>query len=280
MNNNMNNCNRNLSFRINELIKGLIGNGPYNCNKCSSMHQGLNNIKNICPNCFISEIIRQSKFLYIEYLKNVTKLEKANTITKNDFQNLFLEKISINFGNKQYTIYQAIYEFNSNQNDKNFDFEKIFNEIILELKQQICIYCFCNIQNTDFILPCGCNFCSHNHLNSFLKEKIQNKICYNFKCFCSFEYNPNKILELFNILKNINIFKDYNIFVQNLNKIFKNICFKCGNEKRNLTLVDFEGFIPLRFNHFICHNCIQSSSSNNVECSICKIQHKYILKDF
>ena len=244
------------------------------------MHKGLSTIKNICPACFISELIRQSKYLYIEYLKNVSKLEKANTITKNEFQNLFLNKICINFDNKQYTIYQAIYEFNSNQNDKNFDLEKILNEIISEVKEALCLYCFCNAQRTDFKLPCGCNFCCYNHLNSFFKERIQNKLCYNFKCFCSYEYKPDKILELFNFLKNQKIFHDYNIFLQTLNKVFKPICFKCGKEKRNLSLVDFEGFIPLRFNHFICDNCIQNNSSNNVECSICKIQHKYILKDF
>ena len=280
MNNNMINSKNNLSFNINELTKGLIGKGPYKCNKCSLTHQGLNRIINICPNCFILEIIRQSKILYVGYLKNVNKLEKANTITKNDFKNLFLDKISINFDEKKYTIYQAIYEFNSNQNNISFDFEKIKNEIISELKLQICLYCYCDVQNTNLILPCGCNFCSYNHLNSFFKEKIQNKLCYNFKCFCSYEYKPNKILELFNILKKINIFKDYNNFLQNLNKIFRPICFKCGKEKSNLSLVDFEGFIPIQFNHFICDDCIQNSSSNNVVCSICKIQHKYILKDF
>ena len=280
MNNNMINSSNNLSFRMNELTKGLIGNGQYTCNQCSLAHQGLNNIKNFCPNCFISEIIRQSKFLYIEYLKEVTKLEKANTITKNDFQYLFLNRISINFDDKNYTIYQAIYEFNPNQNNNNFDFGKILNEIILELKQQICLYCFCNVQNTDFQLPCGCNFCCFNHLNLFFKEKVQNKICYNFKCFCSYEYTPNKILELFNIFKNINIFRDYNTFLQNLNRLFKSICFKCGKEKKKLSAVGFESFIALEFNHFICGECIQSNSSNNVQCSICKTQHKYILKDF
>ena len=252
------------------------GNGQFKCFRCSSSTNGLNSNKNICYNCFISEVIRQLKLTYIEYLKNVTKLEKANTITKNDFNNLFLKKIIIDVDNNKYNIYQAIGELPKN----NSDYHKIIEDIILKIKQQICLYCYCDVHNSDLKLPCGCNFCSIDHINSFINERVQNKITYNYKCFCSYEYEPNKTLELFIFLKAKNIIKDYHIFIQKLNQLFCKICFKCGKENMDLSTVDIEGFIPNQFTHLICEECIQSGNTNQVQCSICKIQHKYLLKDF
>ena len=52
---------------------------------------------------------------------------------------------------------------------------------------------------------------------------------------------------------------------------------KIGTELKS---VDIEGFCPIKFEHFICEECIQNETSNHIECIICKIQHKYLLKDF
>jgi hypothetical protein len=290
MNNNMNNMNNNNNnpneggYSMNTLSGQLINkgnngnNGQYKCEKCSSSHLGLYSIKNICPNCFYFEIIKQTKKAYIEYLKNYCKYENANTITKDDFEQYFIKKIISDFNNKPFTLYQAINELNYPPNN-NFNFENKKEEIISIIKQQICLYCYCDLPNTEFRLPCGCSFCSQNHLNSFIKEKVQNRISINFKCFCSYEYKPNKLLELFTFLKNKNVF-EYNYLIQRLNELFGEICFKCGCQKGDMSPVDIEGFIPLKFDHFICEECIQNESSNYTECYICKIQHKYLLKDF
>ena len=283
---NNNNINNNINynndkFSMNSLGQELAGNGPFRCDKCSMSHSGLKRIKNIYPNCFMLEIINQSKNLYIEYLKQVTKLERANTITRNDLENLFLQKVVINFYNNQYNIYDAAHEFNFPENS-NFNVSQKIDEILFELKRTICCYCYCNVQSNEFKLPCRCNFCSYEHLNSFISEKIQNKLTHNFKCFCSYQYWPNNVLELCNFLKNKNIFKDYNCLIEQLNNLFGGICFICGREKTETDLqnVDIEGFCPIKFEHFICEDCIQSETSNNIECTICKIQHKYLLKDF
>ena len=249
------------------------------CNKCNLPKTELNTIKNICQKCFIAEIINQSKTLYIEYLKEVIKVEKVNTITKKDFEDLFLKKIVINYDNKQYNIYEAIDEFNYNKG-KEFDVNKKLDEIILELKEKICLYCLSETQNNEFKLPCGCNFCTFEHLDLFIKEKIQNKFNYNYKCFCSYEYKSNKMLELFSFFLNKNIYKDYSSLIQNLNELFSGLCFKCGCEKKEKSFVEIEGFIPIRFDHYICGECIEGDNTNYVECSICKIQHKYFLNDF
>ena len=56
MNNNNMNYN-NDKFNMNSLGQELAGNGPFRCDKCSMSHSGLKRIKNICPNCFMLEII-------------------------------------------------------------------------------------------------------------------------------------------------------------------------------------------------------------------------------
>ena len=267
-------------FDMSALSKEINNTHPFRCNKCNFAHSGLKTLNNICKNCFILEIINQSRITYIEYLKNVTIFERANTITKRDFQNYFLNKIIIIYNNKRYNIYEAIEELNSGKDNKEFDPNKKLDEIISGLKQIVCLYCFCNVTNNEFTLICGCNFCSYNHLDLFFKEKIKNKLSYNYKCFCSYEYMPNKVLELCNFLKNKNIYKDFNSMIKNLNQIFNCICFKCGNEKNNLNATDIEGFCPIKFQHFICEDCVQADTSNYVKCSICNIQHKYLLSDF
>ena len=293
MNNNqnkMNNCQNNINYsnntnnfmNHNNMNNNMdYNNGSFRCDKCSRSHCGLKRIKNICPDCFMIEILNQSKNVYIEYLKQVTKLERANTITRNDLENLFLQKIIINLYNNQYNIYDAAFEFNFPENE-NFNVNQKIDEIIFELKKSICCYCYCNVQSNEFKLPCGCNFCTYEHLSSFFSQKVKNKLTYNYKCFCSYQYGPNKVLELCNFFKNKNIFKDYECLLKQLNHLFGEICFKCGREKTETELqdVDIEGFCPIKFEHSICKECIQKEESNYIECIICEIQHKYLLKDF
>ena len=262
-------------FDMNEVKKEISGVGAFKCNKCSISHTGLKTIKNICPKCFILEIIEQSKKIYIDYLRNVISLDK-----KDKFNNLFLNKICFNYDNKNLNIYEAIEELNTKENDKAFNGQQTLNDIIYELKQRICLYCFCDIYSPEFKLPCGCNFCGFNHLELFIKEKIQDKLTINYKCFCSYEYKPNKLLELCNFFKNKNVYKNYNDFIERLNELFSGICFKCGCEKISLSLVDIQGFCPINFKHYICEDCIQQDNYNYVKCSICCIQHKYLLSDF
>ena len=273
---NINNCNSNMNNNIysenkdennrNQISKDSYDdNNLYKKNNCALPIQGL-----------FAEIMKQSKFYYIEYLKSITKPEKANKITENDFKNLFLDKIIINLNNKQFTLYQAINELNQQQNYQNCNFQKTIKEISFELKKQICLYCYCDVGISEFRLPCGCNFCCYTHLDLFIKEKVQENISYNFKCFCSHEYKPSEILELLTLLKNNNIHIDQNF----INKLFGSLCFKCGEEKMNLSPAEIQGLNLLNVTHFICKDCIENDNSNYVECSICKIKHQYYLKNF
>ena len=280
MNINENNINNNMNYNNNINNINKENNSELHCSKCSSLHSGLKNINSICPNCFRAEIINQARYFYINYLKKVTKLEKVNSITKKDFENLFLNQIVINFDNKAYNIYQAIDEFNCQKNNIKFDFNHILKDILLAIKQQICLYCYGPVQNSEFKFPCGCNFCSYYHLNLFMNEKVQTNITYNYICFCSFKYKPNKVFQMCNLLFNKQIYKNYDIFIECLNAIFCKICFKCGAEKKELLLTNIDGIGPNQFKHYICNDCAKNDNSNCSECVICKIKHKYMINNF
>ena len=284
-----NQCKQNNNIYNSNIIQKNMNNNQFNwfsniqtlnCKRCFSTNLGLKNIKGICSNCFKIEIVNQLKYFYVNYLQNVCVLEKANTISKSDFENVFMKKISINFDNKTFNIYQAIDEFNCSNSKNKFDFNSLLKDIILNLKQQICVYCYYPVQNSEFKFPCGCSFCCYQHLNLFMNEKIQNRMTYDFKCFCSFKYKPNKVFELCNFLYSKNIYKSFDIYIQCLNAIFCNICFKCGCEKINLLFVNIEGFCPNKFNHFICEECIKKNNSNISECCICRIQHQFMINNF
>ena len=57
------------------------------------------------------------------------------------------------------------------------------------------------MKNTQFKLPCGCNFCSLKHLEKFFKHLVGYKLKYNYKCICAYEYKPYQILELCDFLR-------------------------------------------------------------------------------
>ena len=271
-NNNMNNNNEQ-GFFNNQGQNGNNSNPPVICVKCNSINSGLKNISNICPNCLRGEIINQSRNYYIDYLRNITRLEKANSVTKKDFEELFLKRIIINLDGNNYNIFKAIDEFNCKGSNIKFDFNRILKEILVEIKKGICLYCFNPVQSPEFLLPCGCNFCCYQHITSFFNEKVQNKLTHNYKCFCSFKYKPHKVFQLCNYLVNLKIYRDYNFYINNLNAIFGGICCKCGLEKRGMQPFNIEGICPVKFNHFICDECRQKGNSNYAKCIICNNQN-------
>ena len=64
--NNMNNCQNNISYsnntnnfmNHNNMNNNMdYNNGSFRCDKCSRSHCGLKRIKNICPDCFMIEIL-------------------------------------------------------------------------------------------------------------------------------------------------------------------------------------------------------------------------------
>ena len=133
-------------------------------------------------------------------------------------------------------------------------------------------------QNSHFKLPCGCNFCSLQHLENFFKKLVKYNLTYNYKCICAFEYNPFQTFQLCNnILNNNRIYKSHEAYFKHLAYIFKDLWCKCGHNDNKL--------IPISVDesnnnfHYLCENCakIKNIHINNIlDCIICNKKHIYI----
>ena len=242
------------------------------CEKCLTYFKEKNmTLNNICKKCLSELILAQLKYFYIDYLKSVQ--QKINVITINDFNIYFLSKFKINIENKNFNIYQIIdeYLYNSNK-DKN----EFLKELILFLKSKICLLCYNDINNnSQFKIICKCNFCSIDHLKYYFKEIVKNRIKYNYKCICTYEYKPNEVLELCTFLFNNKLYHDNQRLLEHLERIFSFICSKCGKEKMNMHKISVNENFNNNFCHYICDECIKSDNKRIFECIICNKEHNY-----
>ena len=261
--NNKNNINNNNINTQNNKLCIICQNMIYKQNKT---------IKNICNDCLFIETFIQIKKYYIDYIKLM--LPKINQITKNDLNNFFMNKIKVN-------IFEKILNINQITEEMEFSNKKVsYIKILMSrLKQSICLYCYKDINNNTSLykLPCGCNFCSVQHLAHFFKNIVTNKLSYNYKCLCAIEYKPYQVFELCNFLYRNKIYNNNENYERHLNWIFKNFCCKCGKNKNILYTISVDNIVN-KF-HNICEECNKEGNFNHnkiLYCFICNKQHTYI----
>ena len=274
-NTNINNQGINNFFNINSVASANNSNWE-KCIRCSSLFNERNKtLRNICKKCLKEEIINQSKRFYVSYL--VSMAGKINKVTLNDLNDCFINQIYININVYNFNVYQIIeeYIFNSNLQQKN-----ALRNLIDYLKKHICLYCYKDINNDNYKIPCGCHFCSRDDLEYFFKYIISFQLTYNFKCSCAYEYKPKEVLELCISLKSNKIYENNQNFINHLESIFKAICCKCGsiaNNQNKLYQISVNENFPFNFIHFICAFCINLNNTTKItECIICNKKHQYI----
>ena len=211
----------------NQGINNYINN---KCMRCGSsiFNEQNKTLRNICKKCIKNEIINKSREYYICYLSSICS--KINKATIDDFNNYFINKISINIFGHNFNIYQIIeeYIFNSNQQSS-----KILKNLFEYLKNHICLYCYKDIKIGNFRIPCGCHFCSRDDLEYFFKYIVSFQLTYNFKCLCAYEYKPKQVLELCVFLNSNKVYENNQNLINHLESIFKPICCKCGSIGNN-----------------------------------------------
>ena len=223
-------------------------------------------IKNICQGCLFNEIFIQSKKFYKDYLNNM--ISKINQATPNDFNNLFLNKIIINIFDKTYNIKEITEEIEFINNKIPF-----ISNLISCLKHNICLYCHMDMNNSQFEIPCGCRFCSLNHLESFFKQLVGYKLQYNYKCICAYEYKPYQTLELCTFLKKNKIYENTDKYINHLKIIFQNFCCNCGLIKNKIFSISINNSNLLI--HNLCVDCYKKNNNNTLYCILCNKIHKY-----
>ena len=280
-NNQKKNIDNNIDFDFNKnkersnknIKKNNLQNNVINCIVCSSpIYIQNKTIKDICQKCLFNQTFIQIKKFYIDYIKLV--INKIGQVTRNDLNNLFLDKIKINIFEKTLNINQLIEEMEFSNKIKSY-----LNQLMTCLKQGICLYCLKDInnQNSHLQLPCGCTFCSVIHLNTFFKNIVKNRLSYNYKCICAIEYKPYQTFQLCNFLKQNKIYDNNENYIKHLSYIFSNLCCKCGQFKNKIIPISVDNAIT-NF-HKICEDCIKMNNINNnntLQCIICNKTHKYI----
>ena len=229
-------------------------------------------LKNICQLCLFREIFSQIKKYYKDYLH--LAITKINQITKDDLNNLFFNKISVNIFEKVLNINQIIEEM-----EYSCKIEPFIKRLMIELKKNVCLYCHNDINNKNikYQLPCGCCFCSIQHLSNFFKQLVKHNLSYNYKCICSIEYKPYQILELCSYLKQNKIYESNDAYNKHLFNIFKNFCCKCGLIKNKLVPISINNLVT-NF-HNLCEDCEKNNNfhnNNTLQCIICNKNHIYL----
>ena len=278
-NNNNNNENKpridnNKNIKENETNNNqLVNFNDKICIICSSpIYMPNKTIKNICQSCLFKEFFSQIKKYYIDYIKLM--IPKINQVTREDLYNSFLKKVKVNFYEKVLDINEVIEEMEFT--NKNVSY---INQLMSSLKRSICLYCGKDINNSKMIfrLPCGCSFCSGQHLEYFFKKLVKYKLSYNYKCICAIEYKPWQTFELCTFLKNNKIYGNNEVYVKHLSQIFQNFCCNCGQIKNKLIPISIDSSI-INF-HNICEECFKGNNphiNKILHCLICNKKHTYI----
>ena len=206
--------------------------------------------------------------------------------------NIFLKsEISINGLN--ISIENSFKELSIKNSEKGRNISKSelheMNSLFKEIKKKFCIICFNELTNQNYEIPCGCNFCSVEHVKKYfhLKNKIDNLY---YVCVCSYEYSVSDLYNLgLYFIKN-RLFSLKNDIIDLINNNLSRQCCFCSisfeesdgirikykdlenNIRNNLILGDCS-----QIRHYMCDSCFaEYNTSVKFFCNICKKEHIYI----
>jgi hypothetical protein len=266
------------------------------CHICSSEYRIKGNtelIPNTCYNCFRKEIIIQLYPVYLSYIEKTINNISYDSAFKNNFSN-FLKEV-INIFKTKISIENSIKELNIKideskkfiKTDENTEIFTLFQDI----KRSFCLLCLKELSIHNFIIPCGCQFCSIDHIKKYfhLKNKI-NDNCYT--CVCSYNYSKDDLYDLGLFFKKNKLYSLKNDIINILNNFLVDQCCFCSislescghirikykdlekDLKSNSILDDYT-----KINHYICITCSNVYyKEETFFCNICNRSHIYTPK--
>lgn len=263
------------------------------CRYCSYKYScGSENelLPNICYNCLKDEIINQVYPCYLSYFENFA--QNCNAIDYKSYFNMFIEN-EITICEINISIKDAITElYIKNQNKEKTKNEKIeMNSLFREIKKRFCLVCSNELDSKIYLIPCGCNFCSLEHIKRYfhLKNKLKDTLFY--VCQCSHEYSFSELYNLGLFFDDYRLVSLRNDVIDILNEhLYRKCCF-CNRTFNTEDIIkiqydDFEKNIQENiilgdcniFKHFSCKNCFYKYGRRQKEffCNVCAISHLYI----
>ena len=236
---------------------------------------------------FANEIINQSYPIYRSHILGIISNINYEIAFKNYFNDFIKNELSI--CNINISIENAIIEYYNKKNKKALS-KKENQEILYffkDIKSKFCIICSNELSSQQFQIPCGCNFCSINHIKEYfhLKNKIKNLT--NYVCICSYEYTYHDLYNLGIFFLKNKLYSLKNDTIDILNNILINQCSFCclslksderfrikyedieDNTKNNLNLGDFRSL-----KHYICNSCFMNyNNREKFYCTFCNKNH-------
>lgn len=268
----------------------------YSENKCRycSMKYSYGNenelLPNICYDCLRDEIINQVYPCYLSYIDNFAK--NCNFMDYKEYFNIFIQN-EITICDINISIKDAVTElYIKNNKEKKPKNEMVeMNSIFREIKKRFCIVCSNELDNKIYIIPCGCNFCSIDHIKKYfhLKNKLKDTLFY--VCQCSHEYSFSDLYNLGLFFDNYKLVSLRNDVIDILNTHLSRKCCFCNrtfntDDVIKIKYEDFEenylnniilGDCNL-FKHYSCKSCYYKYNRREREffCDVCDIRHFYI----
>ena len=273
--------------------KKLINNFDKKCKICQKKCKILkNNEFLLCDKCLGLELYEQIKNIYLEFIDNYNEKESLMKKYKNIFE--FLKVNTIIIRDKKTNIDTVLNQLINNNIKYKNEKIKFLESIIIKIKKSYCLKCKIKLRkdSQNYSIPCGCSFCSINHLYFYFYENNKIKKNENFKCSCLTTYNSGQLYELGNIFGKKDIWKLRNYVIENLNYLLKKGCAKCGRKMKKLNKIICENenneiventnndseFMVVELIvdlvHYLCDGCMKNSKKGSVFlCWICDKKH-------
>ena len=243
--------------------------------------------QNVCYNCLKNNIMNKIYPIFLSYMKEMIS-EKISYLAFKTYFNQFIE-IEIDVLEENISIKNVLQELNQKMPNNSKISESLeMHSLFQEMKKKFCIFCLKELEYQKYEIPCGCNFCSTDHIKKYfhLKNNFKNKS--NYICICSHEYSIEEIYNIglfFNEIRLCSLREDIIDFLNN-NYLEKQCCFCSISinlfDKHRIKIKDFEDEYILgdtnKLRHYVCNNC-NYQYQNNVEsfsCFICNRNHKII----
>ena len=262
----------------------------YKCQICSEQYNIKNNnekIPNLCYNCLKIEIINQLYPIYLSFVSTSLASNSYYFSFKSNFMNFIQNQLLICKTN--ITIENAIKELYNKKNDKNSSKNESqeMQSLFREIKKRFCIICLDELSDQKYQIPCGCNFCSIEHIKKYFHLKNRIKNVTNFVCICSYEYTCTDIYNIGLFFYKHRLFSLKNDAIDLINEYLTKQCCFCSlsigiEERERIKYKDLENNSNLilgdctQLRHYLCQSCVMGYNNNEVFfCNICNKSHIY-----
>ena len=287
------NCNNNKSNNK------IIGFTEKNCQCCQINYKTLK--KNdcfLCEKCLEKELEDKIKSIFLELVddsNNKMYSQKFNNLVeffKKNIIKIMDKKISISKILNQLYFFKTQKKINNIKNNTEEENLKnnILENIINKVKSTICLKCKTELKENlpCYKIPCGCCFCSMNHLYFYFVENNKIQENENFTCSCLTKYTTNQLYELGDIFGKKDFWKLRTCVINNLNNLLKGECAKCAKKVKKLNKIECENddenkedsnnFIVIELidelSHYLCDKCFDNCIGNSFMCNVCNRNHK------